>query len=42
LAALTLRNEAESGSLALRLTGSLRQASLGGSVRSALARLPVE
>ena len=42
LAALTLRNEAESGSLALRLTDSLRQASLGGLLRSTLARLPVE
>src|SRR5208283_3548118 len=42
LAAPTLHNEAESGSLALRLTDSLRQASLGGSLRSTLARLPVE
>jgi hypothetical protein len=42
LAAPTLHNEAESGSLVLRLTGSPREASPGGLLRLTLARLPVE
>src|SRR5271157_5831824 len=42
LAAPTLANEAESGSLALRLTGSPREASPHGLLRLTLARLPVE
>jgi hypothetical protein len=42
LAAPTLHNEAESGSLALRLTGSPRGASPHGLLRLTLARLPVE
>jgi hypothetical protein len=42
LAALTLHNEAESGSLVLRLMGSPRQASPDGLLRPMLARLPVE
>ena len=42
LAAPTLHNEAESGSLALRLTGSPREASPDGLLRPTLARLPVE
>jgi len=42
LAAPSLHNEAESGSLALRLTGSPREASPHGLLRLTLARLPVE
>jgi hypothetical protein len=42
LAAPTLHNEAESGSLALRLTSSPREASPHGLLRLTLARLPVE
>src|SRR5208337_2387073 len=42
LAAPTLHNEAESGSLALRLTGSPHEASPHGLLRLTLARLPVE
>jgi hypothetical protein len=42
LAAPTLHNEAESGSLALRLTGSPREASPHGLLRLTLARLPAE
>src|SRR5208337_2309910 len=42
LAAPTLHNEAESGSLVLRLMGSPREASPDGLLRPTLARLPVE
>ena len=42
LAALTLRNEAEPGSLTLRLAGSPHEASPAGSLRPALDWLPVE
>jgi hypothetical protein len=42
LAALTLHNEAVSGSLVLQLTGSPREASPDGLLRPTLARLPVE
>ena len=42
LAALTLCNEAEPGSLALRLAGSPREASPAGLLRPTLAGLPVE
>jgi len=42
LAAPSLHNEAESGSLALRLTGSPHEASPHGLLRLTLARLPVE
>src|SRR5208282_2485972 len=42
LAAPSLHNEAESGSLVLRLMGSPREASPDGLLRPTLARLPVE
>jgi hypothetical protein len=42
LATFALRNEAESGSLVLRLAGSPREASPGGLLRRSLAWLPVE